>query len=240
MWIFDSAYRDGGVDLWSKDGTVTKVHHAYEPPFLVHFRDPHTHAGMIDALGERYRAEECTIHTIFGDLPGLSVYAGRDVAEAIELQAGFSVDLFNVDVRRDQRFMAGHGLFPCGNGDDSRFSPEVRHDLDIATIRVRGNPAHAAFTEIELVHERAERLAGQEREVLADLFSLVAAADPDVLLMPDADRWMPKLQAQARRLGLGMPFSRNGRYRKMESRSVLELREDGAQGSRPSSRTGAS
>ncbi len=219
MWIFDSAYRDGGVDLWSKDGTVTKVHHDYEPPFLVHFRDPHEHAGMIDALGERYRAEECTIRTIFGDLPGNSVYAGRDVAEAIELQAGFNVDLFNVDVRRDQRFMAGHGLFPCGNGDSSRFSPEFRHELDIASIRVRGNPAHAAFSDIELVHERTERLAGQEKKVLADLFSLVAATDPDVLLMPDADSWMPKLQERARKLGLGMPFSRNGRYRKMESRS---------------------
>ena len=170
-------------------------------------------------LASRYRAEECTIRTIFGDLPGHSVYAGRDIAEAIELQARFGVDLFNVDVRRDQRFMAEHGLFPCGNGDDSRFSPEFRHDLDIATIRVRGNPAHPAFTDVELVHERTERLAGQEREVLADLFSLVAAADPDVLLMPDADIWMPKLQVQARKLGLDMPFSRNGRYRTMESRS---------------------
>ena len=33
MWILDSAYRDGGIDLWTKDGTVTKVHHDYNPPF---------------------------------------------------------------------------------------------------------------------------------------------------------------------------------------------------------------
>ena len=67
---------------------------------------------MIEALEERYEAEECTIRTIFGDLPGYAVTAGRDVAEAIERQAQYEVELFNVDVRRDQRFMAERGIFP--------------------------------------------------------------------------------------------------------------------------------
>ena len=106
MWILDSAYRDGGIDLWTKDGVVTKVHHPYNPPFLVHFHDPHANHEMIDALEERYGAEECTIRTIIDELPGYKVFAGRDVAEAIEAQAQFDVQLFNVDVRRDQRFMA--------------------------------------------------------------------------------------------------------------------------------------
>ena len=89
MWILDSAYRDGGIDLWTKDGTVTKVHYDYNPPFFVHFHDPHAHHEMIEALEERYGAEECTIRTIFGDLPGYAVTAGRDVAEAIERQAQY-------------------------------------------------------------------------------------------------------------------------------------------------------
>ena len=81
MWIVDTAYRDGGVDLWKKNSRVTNVHYEYNPPFLLHFHDPHAHHDMIDVLEEQYSAEECTIRTLFGDLPGYSVYAGRDVAE---------------------------------------------------------------------------------------------------------------------------------------------------------------
>jgi len=80
---------------------------------------------MIEALEERYGAGECTIRTIFGNLPGYAVTTGRDVAKAIERQAQCEVDLFNVDVRRDQRFMAERGLFPCAGEGDDRFSPEI-------------------------------------------------------------------------------------------------------------------
>jgi DNA polymerase I len=220
MWIFDSAYRDGGIDLWTKDGAVTRVHHEYNPPFLIHFHDPQGNHEMIETLEERYEARECTIHTIFGDLPGLSVCAGRDVAEAIEKQAQFDADLFNVDVRRDQRFMAGTGIFPCGGENDSRFSPEFSHELSIIELRVPGNPALAELCSgIEVIHERTERLTGQPREVLEDLFALVGSLDPDIILMPNADTWMPKIRKQAWRYDLAMPFSRNGKYRQMDSRS---------------------
>ena len=168
MWILDSAYRDGGIDLWTKDGTVTKVHHEYNPPFYVHFHDPHAHHEMIEALEERYGVEECTIRTIFGELPGYAVTAGRDVAEAIERQAQYEVDLFNVDVRRDQRFMAERGIFPCAGEGDDRFSPEIAHDLSVMEIRIHGNPALSAqFTDIEVKGARAERLTGETRDVLA-------------------------------------------------------------------------
>ena len=177
MWIVDSAYRNGGVDLWTKDGTVTKVHHEYNPPFFIHFHDPPAHHDMIDTLEERYGAEECTIRTIFGDLPGYSVYAGRDVAEAIEQQAQFDVQLFNVDVRRDQRFMAEHGIFPCGAENDSRFSPEFSHDLNSIEIKVHDNPALSSLcSDVEVMYDRTERLTGQTRNVLADLFSLVGCS----------------------------------------------------------------
>jgi DNA polymerase I len=219
MWILDSVYRNGGVDLWSKDGAVTKVHHDYAPPFLIHFPDPHPHQEMIAVLEEQYKAEECTIRTIFKDLPGYAIYAGRDVAEAIEKQAHFDVELYNVDVRRDQRFMAEHGNTPC-TGDDSRFSPEFTHDLDSVEIKVHDDPALSALcTDVEIIHEKSVRLTGQTKTVLADLFSLVASIDPDLILMSDADRWMPKILTMARKYGLVMPFSRNGKYRKMDSRS---------------------
>jgi len=220
MWILDSAYRNGGVDLWTKDGTVTKIHHDYAPPFCVHFHDPHSNHEMIDALEERYNSEECTIRTIFGELPGHSVYAGRDVAEAIEKQAQFNVELFNVDVRRDQRFMAEQGIAPCSTENDSRFSPEFTHDLKIIEVKILDDPALSAFcSDIEIIHDETKRLTGQTKEVLSDLFELTASVDPDLILMPDADRWMPKIQKMARKYDLEMPFSRNGKYRQMDSRS---------------------
>ena len=220
MWIIDSAYRDDGVDLWTKDGTVSKVHHDYNPPFFIHFHDPPAHHGMIDALEERYGAEECTIRTIFGDLPGYSVYAGRDVAEAIEQQAQFDVQLFNVDVRRDQRFMAENGLFPCGAENDSRFSPEFSHDLNIIELKVLNNPALSSLcSDVEVICECTERLTGQTNDVLEDLFVLVRSLNPDVILMPDADTWMPRIRKGAQKHGLAMPFSRNGKYRQMDARS---------------------
>ncbi len=220
MWILDSAYRDGGIDLWTKDGTVTKVHYEYNPPFHVHFHDPHAHHEMIEALGERYGAEECTIRTIFGELPGYAVTAGRDVAEAIERQAQYDVELFNVDVRRDQRFMAERRIFPCAGEGDDRFSPEIRHDLSVLEIRIHGDPALSAqFTEIEVTGGHTERMSGETKGALTALFGLVRSLNPDVILMPDADIWMPKIRNLAQQYDLAMPFSRNGKYRQMDSRS---------------------
>jgi len=219
MWILDSVYR-GGVDLWGKDGTVKKLHHEYDPPFYLHLPDPHPHHEMIAALESGYRAEECTFRTIFGDRAGYKVFAGRPVAEAIEQQTQYEAQLFNVDVRIDQRFMAEHGIVPCCAEHESRFSPDLTYDLRQMEIRIDGNPAlSSAYSGIHVIHERTERLHGAVRDVLADLFPLVTACDPDVILMPDADAWMPKLLQQARACDLVMPFSRTGKYRTMDARS---------------------
>jgi len=175
---------------------------------------------MIEALEERYGAEKCTISTIFGEIPGYAVRAGRDVAEAIERQAQYDVDLFNVDVRRDQRFMAERGIYPCAGEGDDRFSPEIAHNLHMAEIRIHDNPSLTPLcTDIEVVHGRTERLTGETKTVLADLFGFVSSLDPEVILMPDADTWMPKIRTLARQYDLDMPFSRNGKYRQMDSRS---------------------
>ena len=220
MWILDSAFRNGGVDLWHKDGSVQKIHHAYDPPFYLHLPDPDLHHGMLEALEEHYRAEPCTFTTIFGKHEGYAVFAGRPVAEAIEQQTQFAAQLFNVDVRRDQRFMAEQGIVPCCADPEDRFSPVFEHGLSSMEIQIRDDPARSqSCSDIEIISERTERLHGQERDVLADLFSLISAYDPDIILMTDADRWMSKLQMRARALDLTMPFSRSGKYRTMDSRS---------------------
>ena len=219
MWILDSAWHNG-VDLWYRDGSVKCRHHDYDPPFYLYLPDPPAHHEMIDALAERYRAEACTFRTLSGDLDGFSVHAGRAVAEAIEKQTEGDAQLFNVDVRRDQRFMAEQGIFPCGNADESRYSPDFQFDLRVVEIRIHDHPARSTLcTDVELVHERTEFLRGRGRTVVTDLFSLLEAIDPDVMLMSQADLWMPKFRRYAGREGIIMPFSRNGNFRQMDSRS---------------------
>ena len=221
MWILDSEYRDGGIDLWTKDnGKVTKVHYEYDPPFYAHFHDPDYRHEMITALEEQYGAKECSIRTVFGDLPGYSVYANREIAEAIERQAQLDVDLFNVDVRRDQRFLAGRGLVPCLTESADRFSPEITHDLSVMEVTVHGNPALSPGPrEMEITCGRTEHLTGEAKIITGDFFGFVEVFDPDVILMTEADLWIPKIRALAKKEGLEMNLARNGKYRQMSSRS---------------------
>ena len=108
---------------------------------------------------------------------------------------------------------------PAGSKSNSRFSPEFTHDLNIIEIKVHDNPDRSALcTNVEVIQDETTRLTGPPKDVLADLFSLFASIDPDLILMPDADRWVPKIQNQAQKYGLDMPFSRNGKSRKMDSR----------------------
>jgi DNA polymerase I len=226
MWILDTAFRSG-VDLWCKEecgrGTVTKVRYDYDPPFLLHLPDPDHHHEMIAVLEEQYRAEACTFRTIFGPLEGWAVYADRVTAEAIEWQVNFGAQFYNVDIRRDQRFLAEHGLVTCGDDLASRFTPSVLHDLRVMEIRIRDSPSRGSVcTDVEVIHERtgrAERLQGEGRTVITDLLDLTHTCDPDVILMSHADLWMQKLVAGAEQLGLAPPFTRTGKYRTIGSRS---------------------
>ncbi len=87
-------------------------------------------------------------------------------------------------------------------------------------INIRGDPALSAqFTEIKVILGSTEHLTGLPGEVLAALFDLVKSVDPDVILMPDADTWMPEIRTLSQQYDLVMPFSRNGKYRQMDSRS---------------------
>jgi len=222
VWILDSAYRDGGVDLWIKGGgRVRRVHSPYNPPFFARFHDPAACHEMIEALTERYGAKESTVRTIFGETPGYAVYAGRDVAEAIEQQAQYGVDLFNVDVRRDQRFMAEQALVPCAGSGEERFSPLADHDLSLMEVRVGGDPGPSA-QDLAIATEyggATRRFAGPVENVLEDLSGYLTLCDPDVILMPDSDTLVPRLHALAGQHGIALPFSRNWKYRRQSARS---------------------
>jgi len=220
MWILDARYA-GGVELWVKEGRgCRKVVEAYRPSFLVHLPDPSPHLSMIEALERDYAAEECRFRTIHGWLDGYRVYAGREVAERIERQTKMAARLYDVDVRLEQRFMAERGLFPCGHEGEHRISADFDVPLTIMRVEVEGNPQlDREIRSVAVAGERAERLEGRERRVLADLFSAVRSADPDVILFPNADFWMHIIAERAEAYGLEQSFGRGGGFSKLESRS---------------------
>jgi len=140
MWIFDSYYK-GCVELWGRERGLTKASAAYPPSFYMHLKDTAGHSEMIEALESRFKTEECSFRTIFGTFQGHRIYASRKVAEKIEIQTRHQAELYNVDVRQDQRYMAEHDLFPCGDRDESRFSPDFEVPLTSLELQVAGDPS---------------------------------------------------------------------------------------------------
>jgi hypothetical protein len=88
----------------------------------------------------RYKVEECCFNTIFGTFQGHRIFASRKLGENIEMQPRYAAELFNVDVRQDQRYLAEKDLFPCGDRDESRFSLEFDVHLSSLESQVAGDP----------------------------------------------------------------------------------------------------
>jgi DNA polymerase I len=221
MWIFDSVARAGVVNLWDCDGGSVRCYkEPFSPQFYLNLPDAHQHREMLEDLERTHGALECTFRTIFGEVDGYAVAGDRDVAEAIEQQTSFSAQLFNVDLRQDQQYMAEHGIFPCGTADESRFTPDLKHTLTQIEVVVQGKPSLVpGIPPIDLTHERVEHLTGDERTILSDLFTLIGTINPHVILFPDADLWMPRIVKQARNYGIPLTISRTGRFQRMDSRS---------------------
>ncbi|MCX6668612.1 MAG: hypothetical protein NTV25_02235 [Methanothrix sp.] len=173
MWIFDSYYK-GCVHLWARDRGLSRTGIDYPPSFYLHLKDPHAYAEMIEALECLFRVEECSFKTIYGPLDGYRIYAERSVAEKIEKQTRYAAELYNVDVRRDQQYLAQQDLFPCGEQDESRFSPDFNSPLRLMELRFSGDPGRKReISGVEVCMERPRRLEGRERIVLSDLLELI-------------------------------------------------------------------
>ena len=111
--IIDTRYYRDGVEIWEwSAGTTRRTTVPYAPSFYLHLPDPALHRELLESLEAEYGAEECTFRTIFGECDGYRIPAGREIAEAIERQTGYAAQLYNVDVRLDQRYLAGVGQVP--------------------------------------------------------------------------------------------------------------------------------
>ena len=224
MWIFDSYYK-GGVHLWSRERGLVQTVVMHPQSFYLRLPDPAAHTGMIESLESLYGLEEVRFSTIYGQEEGYLIHADRSVAEKIEKQTRYSSELFNVDIRRDQQYLAERDLFPCGERDESRFSPDFEVPLRVMSLQFSGDPARRRtiseidISEIDAQEKRPRRLHGKEMTILSDLMELVKVHDPDVLLIDRADQWTPLAVERAVRLGLDVTLSRTGRFRSIAARS---------------------
>ncbi len=139
MWIFDS-YCKGAVHLWARDRGLVRAAAVQPPSFYLYLPDPASHRGMIEGLESLYRLEEASFSTIYGRREGYRIYADRSVAEKIEIQTRYAAELYNVDIRRDQQYLAEKGIFPCGEKDESRFSPDFASPLREMRLHFSGDP----------------------------------------------------------------------------------------------------
>jgi DNA polymerase, archaea type len=219
MWIFDSYYK-GCVELWARERGLTRASAAYAPSFYMSLNDPAAHIEMIEGLESRYKVEEGSFRTIYGILKGYRIFGSRKVAEKIEIQTRHQAELYNVDVRQDQRYMAEHDIFPCGDRDESRFSPDFEVPLTSMEIRVAGDSSiRGDISSVQVKNGRKRLLEGSEQTVVSDLLDLVKSHDPDLILCHHADTWIPLLVHKARRYGLEPTVSRTGRFKQMASKS---------------------
>ena len=220
MWILDAGYR-GCVELWAKErGGCRMIREAYRPFFHLHLPDPHAHAGMIEALESGYGAQECRFMTVHGPLDGYRVYAGRDIAERIERQSRMSAKIYDIDLRAEQRFMAERGVFPCGESGEDRLSADFEAPLTAMKIEIGGNPQlDKDISAVTVSNGGSEKLRGSERAILSDLFGMIGAEDPDLILFPGADFWMHLIMSKAASYGLDETFSRGGGFSKLEAKS---------------------
>ena len=221
MWIFDSYYK-GSVELWARKSGLYQESIAYPQFFYLYLKDPHAYMEMIEALESRYQAQECSFDTIFGPLDGYKIRGDRSVAEKIEKQTRYAADLYNVDVRRDQQYMAERDMFPCGEMDESRFSPDFEYPLSCLEIEVKGDPVRGRAKDISCIEihgSRKRKLEGAERTVLSDFVELIKVHDPDVILFPYADVWTSLMVQRAKRYGIDQNISRSGHFRSMAAKS---------------------
>jgi DNA polymerase I len=219
MWIFDSYYK-GCVELWSRERGLERISADYPPSFYMYLKDSHAHWEMIEGLESRYKVEECSFNTIFGSFQGHRIFASRKVAERIEKRTRYAAELYNVDIRQDQRYLAEKDLFPCGDRNESRFSPDFQVPLSILGMEVFGDPnLPREISCVQVLNGRKQRFEGPEKVVLADLLEFIKVHDPDVILLPYADTWVPLIVKKAKRYGLEPTFSRSNWFKSMTSKS---------------------
>jgi DNA polymerase I len=232
MPVIDACCRDGNILTWERaNGKVTSRSVPWDRSFILDLAGEERHGDLLDGLSSLFRVDECHFRTLGGEREGYRIHAGRDIADAVERQAARDALLYDVDIRAEQQYCAQNGIVPCISPGEHRFSTALPADLGIMTVRARGNPWTSHSTEgITLEVDGARLPSSSDRAMLEELARITSSHDPDIVLFPGSDLLMPRLVSRARALGVDLPFTRTGRYRRLEPRSYasygrMEYRE---------------
>ena len=191
------------MELLSRERGLERISAAYPPSFYVYLKDPHAHWEMIEALESRYGVEECSFNTIFGSFHPYRISASRKVAEKIEKQTRYAAELYNVDVRQDQRYLGSMTSSLVETKMSPGFLPDFQFPLSIMGMEVVGDPnLPRDISCVQVLNGDEQKFEGPEKVVLADLLEFIKVYDPDVILLPYADTWVPLIVKRARRYDL--------------------------------------
>ncbi|MCQ1538481.1 type B DNA-directed DNA polymerase [Methanocalculus taiwanensis] len=215
MWILDTSADIGGIRFWGRDGESKRV--AYTPAFLFTLDDPHLHRDMLDGLDERFGLSPCRVKTIFSEEEGYAIAASRKVAGLIEEQSRYSAKIYNLDLRPEQRFLAERGLTACALPGEDRFSPSFDRSLAMMEIGVADPPYRSR--KVNSMSVDGKKITGSLPDMLGELAAALDDRNPDLILFPHADYWMPALVSSAEEHGILLFISRNGRYSRLSARS---------------------
>jgi DNA polymerase elongation subunit (family B) len=91
--------------------------------------------------------------------------------------------------------------------------PKMRRPLQ------RGDMPRAKMACVQVLNGRKQRFEGPEKVIITDLLEFIKVHDPDRILFPYADTWVPLIVKKARRYGLEPTFSRSGWFKSMTFKS---------------------
>ena len=142
------------------------------------------------------------------------------MAEKIEKRTRHAAELYDVDVRQDQRYLAEKDLFPYGDGDKSGFSPDFKVPLSILGLQVIGDPnIPMDISRIQVLNGRMQKFEGPEKVVLGDLLKIIKMHDPPRYPPSQCRHMVPLIIKKERRYGLEPTFSSSDWFKSNASKS---------------------
>jgi len=215
MLILDAYPVRNGINIWLKGNKTKKRFIKHDNSFLIYFPDKHKHAELIEGLETKYRVEETTLRTIFGEMDGYRVYAPNRVARLIEAQAP-EAEIYNADIRREMEYLATRGLSCLSEPFQDRFDLRIP-ELKVFECKVRFDSLINPLR-ITAIESKPFSVEGREKVVIEEFMGYIDSFNPDVILMENADIAARMMFEKCREYGIDFTLSR-GKFRFLKENS---------------------
>jgi len=210
-WLLDAWPTPGGMRVCITDGHGARYEDvAQRSTFYVHA--PHT--GRLERLleeAEGVQVERGTVRTLFGrDLDVLAVSTApnrvRRTVRAADFWTGGDAEMFNADIDPVQELFVRKGVFPLCRLEGGLRTGDDPWDIDVdlppvGTMRI--DPPEGWRW-----HGVDGMSADGERVDVAGLADALDSADPDILIVPDGDEFLPAVSREAETAGVRLRLDR--------------------------------